>query len=513
MPKKKHRRAPRRSDARRSTSPAEQTRRRERDLQALLAQFALWRRESILAEQADEEASHVEPLLRLKAEQLDSVDPTYWTEELIEVLLTQVVPRKVIQPREMAMAQAPALGQFFSFLESRGRWHRDGLAVDQAREVLAELEFTVLEAADDPTARSFSGNLLTYASVLGVSPEVPEQFDAFVQWYNTALTDVERHEISDTGRLADPSVPFDPATWSVGAAGAAGAATGSSAFFPAAPGQGTPRDAADDGVEDAPPWPWFLPAPSAMEDSLRALDEVEDDAGPLIAAHAEVPLVQRAVDLLEFVGSGRSVTSTGALKLVDVRSLVEQWGLDLGAEKLSSMWQVDQIAGPWTALIAGGWLTITSTRVRRGEKAITPYAPAAEDPETFLAFARAVMMCLLISIAGEGPREGGFRGGEDTMAALLFAGGPDGLVLPEPFSNLEAFTQPSPSPSPSSGPGPSSAESRQLMRVVIDLSRLARVGLLRREPEPTGGGYHFRGNLAVLSAFISVVDTLRDGPR
>lgn len=504
MPKKKHRRGSQRPASRKAPSPGEQHRRRERDLQALLAQFALWRRESVSQEQADDEAAHVEPLLRLKDEQLESPDPTYWTEQLIEVLLTQVVPRKVVQPREMAMEQGPALGQFFAFLESRGRWHRDGLEVGQARRVLEGLEFTVLEAADDPSARSFSGNLMTYASTLGVGLEAPEQFDDFVQWYNTALTDAERHEISDTGRLASPSTTFDPAEWS---GAAAPVPSGGSAFFPDAAGQGA--SSAADGFADAPPWPWFLPDRSEMEQPLLALAQAEEDPRAIAAEHAEVALVQRAAQLLEFVGDGRPATATGALKLVDVRHLIEEWGLDLAPERLTSMWQVDEITGPWVALLTGGWITTTGTKVRPGDEALAPYSPASEDAESFTRFARAAMLMLLISISQEDPEENGLRGGQDTMAALLFAAGPDGLALPEPFSDLSEVL----SPSPASGSLPALEKARRLWRVQGDLVRLAGYGLLWCEREASDGSRRFHGNHATLAALITAGDVLRDDPR
>lgn len=511
MPKKKHRRGAQRPSSRSSPSPVEQHRRRERDLQALLAQFALWRRKSVPQEQADEEAQHVEPLLRLKGDQLDSPDPTYWTEELIEVLLTEVAPRKIIQPREMTMAQAPALGQFFAFLAFQGRWHRDSLEVDRARQVLEELEFTVLEAADDPTARSFSGNLFTYASSLGVSLDAPEQLEALMQWYNTALTVQERREITDTGRLAHPSTPFDPADWiGAGATGAgangagATASPGGSAFFPDSPGPTAPDD---EPFADLPSWPWFLPEETAATASLMALAESEEDEAAFAAEHAEVPLVQRAGWLLEFIGQGRPVTATGALKLVDVRRLAEEWDLDLGPFPLTTMWQVDQIVGPWIALVTGGWLSLTSTRVRPGD-APAPYVSMSQDPQAHSRFARAVMIILLFAVSREDPEENGLEGGADTMASLLFAAGPDGLDLPDPFNDLDEV----PSSARTAGSHPALERARMLWRTRSDLSRLARYGLLWREGERADGTTHFHGSLAVFAAVIASADMLRVDP-
>lgn len=508
MPKKKHRRASPRQTARNVPSPGEASRRRERDLQALLAQFSLWRRDSVPQQQADGEASHVEPLLRLKADQLDSPDPTLWTEELIEVLLTQVAPRKIIQPREQAMEQAPALSQFFAFLVSRGRWHRRSLELEEARRLLEELELDVLEAADDPTARSFSGNILTYAATLGIGLDRPEHLDAFLQWYNTALTDAERHEVSDTGRLANPITPFDPADWSGAGTGmnrlgeAVPAPSGASVLFAEPGSRSEPLP-----PEDAPPWPWFLPEASAVATALEPLPEDGEDLASMSAACAEVPLVQRAERLLEFIGDGRPVTATGAMKLADVRRLIDEWGIDPGPGKVTTMWQIDAIVGPWTALIAGGWIELTSTRVLPSADPIVPYAARSADAAMFAQFAHTLMLVLLISSVRDDPQQGGLRGGEDTAAALLFAGGPTGLTLPDPFGHLLGDGG-----SPYGSSVPSTLEdARQLLRVESDLHRLSRYGLLRYE-ERADGGSHVHGSSVTLAAIVSMIDILRDSP-
>lgn len=505
MPKKKHRRGTQRSRPQRGPSHAfeRSDRRMERDLHALLAQFVLWRREAVSTDQADEEAAHVEPLLRLKAEQLDSADPTYWTEELIEVLLTEVVPRMVIQPREMVMAQVPAMGQFFAFLDEHQRWHPDGIDVDRARSVLEGLEFSALEAADDPTARSFTGNILVHASTLGVDLSTPELFDAYMQWYNTALTNTERHEISDTGRLANPSMPFEASHW-----------TGSGSDFGGGP---DPADVPD----KEPGLPWFLPDNSTLEEPLLALERAEDDMEELTAAHGDVRLVQRAARLLEFLGKGRQVTSTGALRLADVRTLVEEWEIDTGPFAVTSMWQVDEIAGPWSALIAGGWVTLTSTRAYPEQHDHAPYVPASEDPEAFTTFARAVMLMLLITLVQNDPDEGGFRGGPDTFAALLFAASPDGLTLPDANSILaELASHDHGEHSARKADFPAGSDQMwQMWRVQADLMHLSRCGLLRHDPMvgteqeevPDPKGSTFRGNLAVFAVVITAVDATRQG--
>lgn len=479
----------------------------EREL--VLSEYGTWRLTADDEAPVAAEVSTLETLLRLKAEQLESADPTYWTEELIGVLLTQVVPRKVVQPREMAMAQAPALGQFFGFLQSHGRWHRESIPVPQARKVLEGLEFSVVEAADDPTRRSFSGNIFTYANSLGVGLEDPGQLDAFMQWYNTELTDAERHEVSDTGRLADPKRPFDAQTSraSSSSGGASARGTGS-AFFPDPPdrdGSAGDGDWSHEAVPDdapAPSWPWFLPDenPAALE--LSDEDLPDDDPAALTAVHAEVPLVQRAVRLLEFVGEGRQVTSTGALRLADVRTLLEEWGIDPGPRRLTTMWQIGEIVGPWTALAAGGWITLTSTRVRPGDQPLEPCVSAQEDPEAFTLFARAILTILLLSWSEEDAEDGGMQGGADTIAALLYVTGPHGLTLPEPLSEgLDGQDVPR---------GPDGmADIDALIRLwhtSSDLNTLTAYGYLQREQNPSEPGEHFQANVAVMAAVAAVLE-------
>src|SRR5699024_2918280 len=107
-----------------------------------------------------------------------------------------------------------------------------------------------------------------------------------------------------------------------------------------------------------------------------------------------------------------------ALRMADVRALVEAWQLDLGEQKLTTMWQVGPIVGPWNALVSGGWLELSSTRVTPGQ-GLTPAVPQTEDPAAFVRFSRALLMLLILDTLQQGPEEGGLFGGPDTFAALM----------------------------------------------------------------------------------------------
>ncbi|MFC7465708.1 hypothetical protein [Brachybacterium sp. GCM10030252] len=506
MPKKKRRRGPKRTGNHVRSGHHISARRAERDRPALLAQFVTWRAEYVPENLAEDEASHVQTLLELKADQLESPDPTFWTQELIEVLLTQVVPRKVIQPRELAMEQVPALGEYFGFLESAGRWNRKGLTVGEAQDALADLEFDVLEAADDPGRRSFSGNILTYAARQGVTLEDPDGIADFMEWYNTALTKEERQQLSDTGQLRHPSTPYAPgarggAPTSGAGAGAGAPAPGSgSAFFPPAAGGADPFDEFDEGTipdDDMAEWPWFLPDRDGQDlAGLERLREALGDPRALGALHHQIPLISRAASLLEFVGEGRQVTSTGALRRADVNTLVGDWGVDTGPRPVTTMWQIPELAGPWVALVTGGWITVTSTRVRPGAQGTVPYVPLDEDAEAFAEFGRSVISLLLLSLAMEDDEEMTLRGGPDTFAALMLAADPDGLDLPG-FMTVPSGDR-------------SIDELMRLRRTESDLERLVGYGLLDGRPAEDGHERHYEGNLALFLAVTSVIGILDD---
>ena len=73
----------------------------------VLSEFGTWRVTADPDAPAAEEVRTLETLLRLKAEKLDSPDPGMWTADLAAELLTEVVPRSVIQPREQKPQTAP----------------------------------------------------------------------------------------------------------------------------------------------------------------------------------------------------------------------------------------------------------------------------------------------------------------------------------------------------------------------------------------------------------------------
>ncbi|MGP9602131.1 hypothetical protein ACT3SQ_16760 [Brachybacterium sp. AOP42-C2-15] len=427
----------------------QQAQQREREL--VLSEYGTWRVTADDDAPAVEEVRTLETLLRLKADQLNSADPGHWTEDLVVELLTEVVPRTVIQPREQVMDMVPTLKRFFTYLRETGRWDPDSMSVDAVPAKLAELEFAALEAADDPTRRSFSTNILGYGMSLGIDLEDEQELAAYMHWYNS-LADEERVALSETGRLDAPARPYDRL--------AALRAVQEEAEIPAG-------------------WPWFLPEPSASREALMSLD-LEQDAED----YATNSFVRCTVALLEFVGQGRRVTATGALGRADAAALLARCGLE---RNVRSMWDHPEIVGPWVTLRDGGWLEVSAGRVHR-ERGPIPFVAAAEDSAGFVEFGHAVLTALLLGRDARDVEDGGFRGMPDTLAALMIACREGGLRMQDLRSADPAVLE-------------DREEVARWMRVRHDLEGLVALGALEQDQDL------FTGSEALL---VAVVALLRD---
>lgn len=433
--------------------------RHEREL--VLSEYGTWRLTADEDAPVAAEVGTLETLLRLKAEQQDSPDPGRWTEELATQLLTEVVPRSVVQPRERAMDMVPTLGRFFTYLAETGRWDQESMSVTEGPAMLDALEFATLEAADDPSRRSFSTNVLGHGLGLGVDLEDDEQLAGYMHWYNT-LPDDERVELSDTGRLTEPSVPFDLES-SMLAARADHRSVGS--------------------------WPWFLPAPD--EGDGLALGELPPGGDEEI--YADNDFVRRAEAILRLVAEkGPRVTGTGALGRADSTALLAELGLPTAVR---TMWERPELAGPWITLLDGGWLDIDAGRAHR-ETGPVPYIPQETDGERFVEFGHAVLTAALFGRDARDSEDGGFRGMPDTIAALLTACEPSGLVLHEAMS--EDPDAPQVPVDPSTGQWDREELSR-FVAVERDLVDLAEIGILERD------GRRFTGSEAVMVALVALI--------
>jgi hypothetical protein len=436
----------------------------------VLSEYGAWRLRADEDAPAAEEVRTLETLLRLKAERLGSPTPGLWTAQLARDLLTEVVPRTVVQPREQLMDMVPTLRRLLAFLADSGRWEEGSMSAVLAPALLHDLEFAALEAADDPSRRSFSTNVLGHGLSLGVELEDEEALADYMHWFHS-LPDQERLAVSGTGRLPAPSVPFDPVRARRERLRAEAEDTAADAAAEEA------ADAADPAAD--PSWPWFLPP---LADDGAPLGELAEQEG--IGPYLDCALVVRAGIVLEVVGEGRRATATGALGRDGTAELLERLGLEGGAR---SLWDRPELAGVWTTLLDGGWLELGSGTVR----AATGPVPAArpEDAEGFVEFGHALLTAALLGRRARAAEDGGFRGMPDTIAALLVACSDEGLRLP-------------PGPRPTAPDGP---ELARLLHVLHDLGDLADCGVLTHEDGV------FRGGPAVMLALVGLLR--RNDPR
>src|SRR5690625_2912872 len=136
-----------------------------------------------------------------------------------------------------------------------------------------------------------------------------------MEWY-TSLPHAHRVELSDRGRISDPAISYDPSR----APPAHHEAHGIS--FVAGDGHGDARRGA--AADDAPPsWPWFLPDTDIDLERIRDWDPREH-----LEVYRRNTLVRRAQILLDFVGPGRGLTSTGALNRADTAEALQRFGID-----------------------------------------------------------------------------------------------------------------------------------------------------------------------------------------
>ena len=81
----------------------------------------------------------------------------------------------------------------------------------------------------------------------------------------------------------------------------------------------------------------------------------------------EMEFVQRMRAMVEWVGAGRPVTQTGAMRRNDTVEWMRRYGLRVTDEtKPASMWDIRDIGQPWAIAIETGMLELTSTKVRPG---------------------------------------------------------------------------------------------------------------------------------------------------
>lgn len=363
-----------------------------------------------------------------------------------------------------------------------------------AQALLREIEFGVVEAFDDPSRRSISGNIMRYAVDLGVDLSDSQNVQRYINWYNN-LPHAERTELSDTGRLASPSMPFAPNAplGNVVQAAFGSHFTHEDEFWDEDDHDEVFDVLSDHDLDLTSAWPRFLgelPDPDAPV--------LPPDPALLQAEYETNEFVQRARTLLTLIGNERKLTETGALNRADTSDALSNMGIET---KFRSMWEIPEIVGPWMALSDGGWIRIERRRVSPGP-GMAPAAPPAFDPEGFADFAHLLLSRLLLSLSINHVEEGGFANMPDTFQALLVASRPGGLVLPD-ISELFHGNVPEELTDPETE-GMDLREVRRLVDTQRDLAALARYGVLRMD------GATYQAPNIVRSALGTVLSVLNE---
>ena len=243
----------------------------------------------------------------------------------------------------------------------------------------------------------------------------------------------------------------------------------------------------------------FFDGLAEENDEPRLIDIPEVSQETALKVFSELPLIRRAVALVRWIGDGKPVTGTGALRLRDVEAAAACVGVTVrGANKGSatsdgvpavrSMYEVPLLAKMWAALEAAELIAIKATKV-------VPFDSegflAGDAPEQLDEFAMFVSCFLEQSVLRHDPDQPWEKLISAMQTALLLA-----ASTPEPPS-LERVLA-----APDHAPEAEKSMTALLTRVAMSrLEALAELGLLTIDT-------HFRVPPALIG---SVADTF-DNP-
>lgn len=412
----------------------------------------------------------VNMLVDLKRDYLESPDATEWTRHDVETLLVDIVPRKVMLDHEDHQMLLPVVARYFDFLVDTGRWSprsddRDLLGVH-----LDQIADDVRAALTDPARRSVNGNILQFAVSEGVDVADPAELESFITRYND-LPDDDRDAVARTGSLsvAASAEPADgafrrgsrPPLRLVGDDERAGSS-----------------DPADPGLAGL--WPDCL-GPAPDPDRLPEPDFDDDDAADFFASSV---LQRRASALLEWLGAGRPVTSTGALRRDDTSELMRLLGLRHSEDPPRSMWDVLQLRLLWKALNLCGFVDTGATRAVPGSP-LVPW-PASGAPAIDVVHAGVLLHSTVLLLFFDADEHRPYAAPLTlSLLTLLKAAEPNGFQL--------------------EWDDPRTYDDTAVVRSMVhgDLERLVTAGLLTQEAST------FRLSVFLLPSLATAVDTMR----
>jgi hypothetical protein len=275
-------------------------------------------------------------------------NPADWSADVTTHIVGEVMPAKIIGVDPAYVATIiPGMQLYIDFLVQTGRWKpvNDEGATRAALIRLGDLA----PRFGDPGRQSMAGRVLQVAADQGIDFSDPTALDEFLQRFNEMplewrqrMTDDPDAALSGSAEAGpgdvdqdDENEPVDP----LGpdrAAGIAGAITTLAGLVTRR------RDPAA-----------AVTVPAAEEEW---------------AALAGTPVCARVLDLADWAGSGRLVTSTGAMCLDDVRMWCDRWALSAEFGRVGSMWDVAAIALPWRIGLDCEVLELAGTGVGRGRR-------------------------------------------------------------------------------------------------------------------------------------------------
>ena len=382
--------------------------------------------------QDPDDAWVLQPLAELKRDHLGSADPTVWRADELAGLLLDVAPRKIhldAQDRERVL---PTLAEFFAFLEASGRWSARSTPRAELVESLTELEPAVRAALADPARRSMGGNIVEYALSQGLDLSDEKGLAAAMERFNS-LSFAERTAVTETGRLPERGASDGAddrhrpgAAFGLGPGGRPGLSLVPDLDDgePAWPGEDD-WDDDEDALELADIWPAFLGDPVDPDFAPPTTSAAE-----LAAALSGTELVRRADLLLDWLGTGQQVTSTGALRQADTAEVARLLGL--GSLSVRSMWELPELALLWSALVAAGFVDLGRTVARPAAKAVA-WVPAGADDDRRVD-AGTLLFGAALSVFLSEQDDGSTMAAMPplTFLALTKAAQPEGVHLPRP---------------------------------------------------------------------------------
>lgn len=290
----------------------------------------------------------------LKSSYLGESNPADWDPSLVVEVVGQLIPRKVVGvDGRYVSTLVPAMMVYIEFLVLSGRWkpHNDAAAT---RTALASIEPGLPGRFTDPDRLTMVGRLMQVALDEGVDVTESEAMSGFMQRFNDMPYEWRK-------RLTDaPGMPGLHA--GVDFAGLHDEA------------HDELWDEGDDlGMLDDPDALEILATAAAM--GITAIGFVADEAVTItvpdarseLAALLATPLLTRMIALAEWVRPGRKLTSTFAIRRDDTAELMRRFGIlaDAGSPP-KSMWDLSELAAPWSIAAGCGLIDSSTTKARPG---------------------------------------------------------------------------------------------------------------------------------------------------